>query len=429
MAEIEKLNKMEYEFKMKELENEYKNKEHDQITKLKNEIQVLTLNQKQHKHEFDSSIIILKNEKNIEIMKIEEECKAKNQSMFDSLNAENQQLKNEMALLTNKHEEEKYTQLNKKYETTENTITELHKTIEEIKVQTTKGNLSQDKGKCGENYFFELATDIFGDMDDFTMEDTTKTGHAGDYLLKFKEFTIMAECKNFHQSKVPSTDLRKFKADIKSNQHIRIAWMVSLNKGISNYDKYPVETEFENGVLYCYINSLTQWGDNQRNILTSCWKFCREVYMNMFDKENENSLKITGLMKGNATKKMIAERGRKKIKEMKAMVEQLKTTIYELENDLIDIIKGDILLDSETQTNSLKNWWNEHLILDEGKDKKHKIDLEEILQKYKEFTHTEEMTMDVFILNIKEIAEDIRFNKPKTKNSKKFLLNYSWVVL
>jgi hypothetical protein len=67
--------------------------------------------------------------------------------------------------------------------------------------------------------------------------------------------------------------------------------------------------------------------------------------------------------------------------------------------------------------------------LDEGKDKKHKIDLEEILQKYKEFTHTEEMTMDVFILNIKEIAEDIRFNKPKTKNSKKFLLNYSWVVL
>jgi hypothetical protein len=392
---------------------------------------------KTEKYNLEMTIQTLKSEKEMEIIKLENEYKIKDMEIIESLKNENTTLKEEIYKTLQIQENEKYQTLNEKYEKNENTITELNKKMEEIKMQSGKNNLAQDKGKCGENYFYELVTNIFEHMDDFEIIDTTKTGHTGDYLLKFKDFTIMAECKNFNHSKVPIVDLKKFKSDIKSNQHIRIAWMISLNKSISNYDKYPIETEFENGVLYCYINSLYSWENNQENILISCWKFCKEIYLNFFDKENENSIKITNLMKRDTNKKMIAERGRKKIKELKAMVEQLKMTIYELEKDLIEIIKGDIMMDNEDKINSLKTWWNKELLFyDEKLDSKKisKLEIEDILNKYNHSLREEntggceEMDLNNFILALKTFIKDEYFSKNKTKNSKKYIFNYKWIV-
>lgn len=239
----------------------------------------------------------------------------------------------------------------------------------------------------------------------------------------------MVDCKNFNKSKVPNIDIKKFKLDAKSNQHIRVAWMISLNKGISNYDKYAIETEYENGVLYCYINSLCLWKENQEDILISCWQFCKEIYLNFFDKENENTDKIITLMKRDNNKKLIAERGRKKIKEIKSIVEQLKTTIYELEKDLIEIIKGDVLLENEDKLNSLKNWWDRSLVREVSK--KNKIELKEIYDKYNDSIDEFEqvnLNLDSFILNIKTFIKEEDFTKNKSKGTKKYLLNYNWVI-
>jgi hypothetical protein len=228
---------------------------------------------------------------------------------------------------------------------------------------------------------------------------------------------------------VGTVDTKKFKADIKSNQHIRFAWMVSLNRGISNYDKYPVQTEFENGVLYCYMNTLLSWGDNQRNILISCWLFCKEIYLNFFDKENGDAEKIITLMKRDNNKKLIAERGRRKIKEMKTMNEQLKVTIYDLEKDLIEIIKGDVLMQNEDRLISLKNWWGQSLIREESK--KNKIEIEVLYDRFKQTMDEFEQAdfdCDSFLLNLKTFVKEEDFTKNKTKVSKKCVLNYKWVV-
>lgn len=365
-----------------------------------------------------------------EILRLENGYKMKEWEQLEYLQKENSGLKMEIQNIIHQREKEKYEALTKNYETKENAMTELQKTIEEIRRQTSKTAVSQDKGKVGELYFFELVNDLFQDMDGFEIEDKTKVGHMGDYLMKFKEgFSIMVDCKNFNKSKVGIVDIKKFKADIKSHQYIRFAWMVSLNKGISNYDKYPIDFEFENGVLYCYINSLSLWDENQKNIIISCWLFCKEIYLNFFDKENTDTEKVITLMKRDNNKKMIAEKGRKKIKEMKSMTEQLKVTIYELEKDLIEIIKGDILMQNEDRLISLKTWWSQSLVRDESK--KHKIEIEWIYNKFKETLDEYEqidLEYDGFVLNIKTFLNEDDFTKNKTKGAKKYILNYKWGI-
>lgn len=377
----------------------------------------------------DILIFSLKKENEIEILKKEKEYESKEQNQRDVLMSEINSLKIEIQNLTNDKDKERYEWINENNKKNEETMVELHKTIEEIKQQTVKKGISQDIGKTGETYFFELAMDVFGDMEEFELEDTTKKGHMGDFILKFKEFNIMVDCKNFNNSKVSKVDILKFKSDSKTNQHIRIAWMVSLNKSISTHDKYTIDTEFENGVLFCYINSLYLWEENQRNFLICCWKFCKEIYVNFFDKENENTDKITALLKRENNRKLVAEKGRKKIKEMKAITEQLKTTIYDLEKDLIEIIKGDILMEDEDKRTNLKNWWNQYLIREDSK--KNKIEIETIYEKYKESNeYNEEYEGDInnFILILKSFIKEEDFSKSKTKGSKKYILNHKYIL-
>ena len=396
-------------------------------TKIKEENEEKTQNMSIELRNMERLLDSLKNEKEIYILKIKQEYEIKEKEQNESLKNENISLKTEIQTLISEKERERYETLNETFEKNQSAIFELHKTIEEIKQQTTKKSLSQDIGKEGENYFFDLASEIFNHMDDFEIEDKTHQGHMGDFFLKFKEFTILVDVKNFNTSKVGVTDLKKFKSDARRNPQIKIAWMVSLNKGISTYDTYPVEVEYDNGVLFCYINSLFFWEENQKKILISTWRFCKEIYINFFDKENENTERIAVLLKRDNNKKLIAERGKKRIKELKGMVEQMKNTIYELEKDLIEIIKGDVLMENDDKLNSLKNWFSQTMIREESK--KNKMDIVNVFEKYKdtiEDGHPE--TVENFLVNLKTFIDDSDFSKNKTKGSKKYILNYKWVV-
>jgi len=340
----------------------------------------------------------------------------------EALKDENFSLKTEIQNLLNQKEREKY-------ENTEVAIVELQNKIEEIKQQTAKRSVSQNIGQEGEAYFFELASTVFGEVDGFEIEDTTKKGHMGDFLLKFKEFSVIVDVKNFNNSKVGITDIRKLKADAKSNQHIRFVWMVALNRPISTHDKYAVDFEYENGVMFCYINSLFQWEEHRKNILIACWLFCREVYLHFFDKENESAEKIISLLKIDSNKKLVAERGRKRIKELRAVMEQMKTTVYELENDFIEIITGgDVLTAYEDGILALKNWWGQSAVREEGK--KHKLEIDAIFEKYAASGSINNPLpeMDNFILGLKTFIKEEDFTKSKTKGAKRQILNHKWVV-
>jgi len=348
-------------------------------------------------------------------------------------------LKTEIQKIMNEKEIEKFELLKESHKKNEIAIVELQNKIEEIKQQNSKKSVSQNIGQEGELYFFQLAKDVFDEIDDFEIEDTTKKGHAGDFILKFKEFSVIVDVKNFNNSKVGVTDIRKLKSDAKSNQHIRFVWMVSLNRSISTHDKYAIDFEYENGVLFCYINSLFHWKEQQKNILIACWLFCKELYLNFFDKENENTEKIITLLRRDNNKKLVAERGRKKIKELRSVLEQIKSMIYELEKDFIEIMSNnengddfeqkDILVTYQDNIVYLKKWWISMLVREEGN--KNKLDLESIFNRFISSINENDVSfkidMDNFILFLKTIVKKEDLSKNKTKNSKKYLLNYKWI--
>ncbi len=135
------------------------------------------------------------------------------------------------------------------------------------------------------------------------------------------------------------------------------------------------------------------------------------------------------LLKIDSNKKLVAERGRKRIKELRAVMEQMKTTVYELENDFIEIITGgDVLTAYEDGILALKNWWGQSAVREEGK--KHKLEIDAIFEKYAASGSINNPLpeMDNFILGLKTFIKEEDFTKSKTKGAKRQILNHKWVV-
>jgi hypothetical protein len=138
--------------------------------------------------------------------------------------------------------------------------------MDNLKSHATTVNKSNARGYLGENYFLNLALKTFCDCSNFEIVDKAKTPHCGDFWLKFEKFTIMVDSKNYVDTPVPSRDRQKLKNDVSYNQHIKIAWLVSMDQPILTYSNYPFMIDIDDGVCYCYINSLMK-SENPSNLL------------------------------------------------------------------------------------------------------------------------------------------------------------------
>jgi hypothetical protein len=127
-------------------------------------------------------------------------------------------------------------------------LTKLSDSFEKI---TNKSNTS--KGIDGEKTFNDF-TSTFTDFKGFEIIDKTKQSGEGDFHLKFEEFDILADAKNY-KKQVPSSEREKIKKDLLKNEHIHFAWLVSLNTSIDKFDKSPIMFEWINTnkcILYIY---------------------------------------------------------------------------------------------------------------------------------------------------------------------------------
>jgi hypothetical protein len=75
----------------------------------------------------------------------------------------------------------------------------------------------------------------------------------GDFHLKFKGFTVLADSK-LYSNKVNSTSRDKIKRDLKKNEHIQFAWLVSLDTTIDKFDKAPFMFEWLTERNACVIS-------------------------------------------------------------------------------------------------------------------------------------------------------------------------------
>jgi hypothetical protein len=235
--------------------------------------------------------------------------------------------------------------------------------------------IASKRGKEGENCLYELLEQVFYEMEDeIEIVNTSKQSHMGDFHLKFRDFTILVDSKNFvNSSGVSSTDRKKMKYDMNYNKHIKIAWMVSLYKPIHCYSKAPFMIDIDNGVCYCYVNSLMNQ-ENPGNILRTLYYCCKMVYDFALDTIDDagDSMENTGIHELTAykeneerIKRIVGEMG-KLSKERFQMIQRM-TENFEMQDKYnLEIMTKEVILLQDMRSNAIKEWFVQRVECREG---------------------------------------------------------------
>ena len=184
-----------------------------------------------------------------------------------------------------KMEHEKNLALSDTVKKNENLLQESLVMMEELKKQKSVSNIS--KGLEGETYAYNLFLDVFSDFEDFDIKNTAATPHSADMLMTFKHFSVLVDSKNYSNG-VDKKEIAKLEKDIANNQHVKIAWLVSLNTPINGYSKYPVMYEIKDNVCYCYINSLCKH-ENPQQFIRNVWYSCHFLFEKFLNAPGEEA--------------------------------------------------------------------------------------------------------------------------------------------
>ena len=340
----------EFNTRMKEKEEEY-NKE---IDKYKHQI---ILNEREY---FNNQTVIKSNE-NIKIEVQQNEIT----TLKDKLNS-----------LTIQIEKDKNERLLDTIDTNNQSIKDITVLMDNLKSQTTIVNKSNVRGYLGENYFLNLALHAFCDCSNFEIVEKSKTPHSGDFWLNFDKFTIMVDSKNYIDTPVPSRDRQKLKNDVSYNQHIKIAWLVSMDQPILTYSNYPFMIDIDDGVCYCYINSLMK-SENPANLLRMAWYASNFVHENLLNIDSDVNV-LSKYQKNEVRMKGILNRMLVQSKERFATLNQLTENFKLADSDIRDCLNEEIR-DVRTQhIDIIESWWSTNTNKKEG----HKLKSSEIHKRF-----------------------------------------------
>jgi len=316
--------------------------------------------------------------------------------------------------------QEKYNDLLLKTEKEKNV--ELERIMQELTAASAKGSVG--RGQQGENFFYDLVLDTFSDYEGFNIINTAKTGHSGDFHIQFNDFTILADSKNFiDTSGVSSTDRNKLKFDMKQNQHIKIAWLVSIDKPIRRFSKYPYMIELHDGVCYCYINSLKDY-ENPRKLLEMAWYACNLIFHSILNKEDD-VLILEKYKKNELRIRDIANKMKRLSKERYAILKQLTHNFDDTEKDIMELLHNEIMNIRDAHMRTVETWWNTNFEknVDTTAEKSTiKLKSAPIFKKF----HNEnpEINEEVFKQILREILPNEDIEIPKSKNAQYTILNW-----
>ena len=222
--------------------------------------------------------------------------------------------------------------------------------------QSTKS--TSHKGSEGEKQFEDYAN-TFIDFKGFEIIDKHTQGGEGDFHMRFEEFDVLVDAKNY-KKKVPVDQREKIKKDLQKNEHLHFGWLVSLNTSIDKYDKSPVMYEWIN-TKQClvYINNLASFEDPKK-ILRIVWFTCKELY-NMTKEENFDEEELNEL-KNERYKFM------DKIRNIRKTIREINTSMNATRN-LIQVMDDELRGMLETETNEIvmsnislfDDWWEQNI--------------------------------------------------------------------
>jgi len=280
-------------------------------------------------------------------------------------------------------------------------------------------------GKQGENSCYELLDSSFKDFDGFELIDKHNEGKQGDFHLKFKIFDVLVDAKNY-SNKVPTKETNKIKRDLKMNDHLHFAWMISLNTKITSFDKSPIMFEWiEDNKCICYINELMKY-ENPSEILRQCWFSCKELHKICIKEDDDTTDNELAILKESQLKmreKIV--KIKKKVKEMRSMVSNISTIGDQLEDELKDLLNEETNNILEDKYKILAKWWNENI---EDAEKASSLQSTEIWNKCKNDLELNDMKPQNFRDFLRGfLPSDTIIKKNKNENSALEITNIRWI--
>jgi len=217
---------------------------------------------------------------------------------------------------------------------------------------TTMSN--SHKGKKGELKFSAIA-ETFKDFNQFQIQDKHTQNGEGDFHLHFEDFDVLADAKNY-TDKVDKKQRDKIKNDLLKNEHINLAWLVSLNTNICQFDKLPIMYEWIN-TKQCiiYINNLLSFEDPEK-ILRISWLFSKQIYKLIEIKIEDEDELIE--LKEKQFKIMDKLKNLKTImREINTTINNLKTQVNNVDFEIKDLLEMETNNIVETNFSLFDDWW------------------------------------------------------------------------
>jgi hypothetical protein len=235
-------------------------------------------------------------------------------------------------------------------------INKMGETYEKLLVQSHKS--TSHKGSDGEKQFGDYAN-TFIDFKGFELIDKHTQGGAGDFHMRFEDFDVLVDAKNYKKS-VSADQREKIKKDLIRNEHIPFAWLVSLNTTIDKYDKSLVMYEWIN-TRQCivYINNLAQ-NDDPKKILRIVWFTCKELYRFVADVSVEDD-ELTNMKEAQFKLMDKVKNLRKGVREINTTINLTKNMIQVMDDQLKEILESETSSIVESNYSLFDDWWTKNV--------------------------------------------------------------------
>jgi hypothetical protein len=207
--------------------------------------------------------------------------------------------------------------------------------------QQKQTRTSTEIGAIGEQQFIEIAEKTFVDFEGFQLLDVHAQPHKGDAHIVIKDLTIMVDAKAYSR-RVDSSQIEKIKADLRCNEHIPFAWLVSLNTGIDRKDGVAFSFEWI-GETQCvvYVNNLLGHTDPGL-LLKTLYYLCRDQLVRVRAVgagADARELATLREDRHQVVDKVVALK--KRLREVKSALTGLRNLHADLERDVAGLLNAD----------------------------------------------------------------------------------------
>jgi hypothetical protein len=215
-----------------------------------------------------------------------------------------------------------------------------------------------------EKKFRSLAIQAFRDFPEFEIQDIHSFHGQGDFLLKFKDFSVLVDSK-IYSNNVNSKAREKLKQELMANNDCFFGWLVSMDTDIDRFDKSVFMFEWLAGnKCVTYINSLSNHPE-PIELLRSIYFTCQTIYKIT----NVDATDITQLHRLKDNEIRIHEISQKMIQnalERDEIIVKMKENFQKNDDMIRQLLNKETNEIIDKKFARIVDWWNFHIVNDEG---------------------------------------------------------------